>query len=87
MLEFNFKVVRFTSRSDTHQDVRGPEEVAEGVVQQVNERGCVKVGVTHHLGGEQGLPGAAAEKATHHAITHVHVMCHFLCEKDKGGHW
>lgn len=58
--------------------MRSSEEVAEGVVQQVDEGGCVQVGVAHHLRGEQGLPGATAEKATHHAIAHVHVMCHFL---------
>lgn len=64
--------------SDTHQHVCSSEEVAERVVQQVDEGRCVQVGVTHHLRGEQGLSGAAAEKATHHAIAHVHVVRHFL---------
>lgn len=54
------------------------EEVAEGVVKQVDEGGCVQISIAHHLRGKQGLSGAAAEKATHHAIAHVHVMCHFL---------
>ena len=54
------------------------EQVAEGVVQQVDEGGGVQVSVAHHLGGEQGLPGAAAEEATHHAVAHVHVVCDFL---------
>lgn len=60
------------------------EEVAEGVVQQVDEGGGVQVGVTHDLGGEQGLPGAAAEEATHHAVAHVHVVCHFLKGSGRG---
>lgn len=54
------------------------EEIAERVVEQVDEGGCVQVGVTHHLGGKQRLSGATAEKATHHAVAHVHVVCHFL---------
>ncbi|KAF3843997.1 hypothetical protein F7725_016045 [Dissostichus mawsoni] len=37
-------------------------------------RGGVQVGVTHHLGGEQCLSGAAAEQTAHHAVTHVHVL-------------
>lgn len=61
--------------------MRGSEQVAEGVVQQVDEGGGVQVSVTHHLGGEQSLSGAAAEKAPHHAVAHVHVVRDFL----KGG--
>lgn len=59
----------------------GSEEVAKRVVQQVDEGSCIQVGVAHHLGGEQGLSGAAAEKATHHAVAHVHVVGHFLKKK------
>lgn len=81
-LLFIVEVVRFL-RSDTHQYVCSSEEVAEGVVQQVDEGGCVQVGVTHHLRGEQGLSGATAEKATHHAVAHVHVMCHFLKRQEE----
>lgn len=66
--------------ADTHQHVRGSEQVAEGVVQQVDEGGGVQVGVTHHLGGEQRLSRAAAEKASHHAVAHVHVVSDFLRE-------
>lgn len=54
------------------------EQVAEGIVQQIDEGGGVQVGVTHHLGGKQGLSGAAAEQTTHHAIAHVHVVSYFL---------
>lgn len=64
--------------ADTHQHVRGSKQVAEGVIQQVDEGGGVQVGVTHHLGGEQCLSRAAAEKASHHAVAHVHVMSDFL---------
>lgn len=56
----------------------GSEEVAEGIVEQVDEGSCVEICIAHHLGGEQSLSGAAAEKATHHAVAHVHVMCDFL---------
>lgn len=62
----------------THKDVCGSEEVAEGIVEQVDEGSCVEICIAHHLGGEQSLSGAAAEKATHHAVAHVHVMCDFL---------
>lgn len=64
--------------SEPHQHMCSSEQIAEGVVQQVDEGCCVQVGVTHHLRGEQGLSGATAEKASHHAVAHVHVVCHFL---------
>lgn len=64
--------------SNAHQHVCSSEEVAEWIVQQVNEGGCVQVSIAHHLGSKQGLSGATAEKATHHAVAHVHVMCDFL---------
>lgn len=67
----------------THQYMSSSEQVAERVVEQVNEGGCIQVGVTHHLGGKQSLSGATAEKASHHAIAHVHVMCHFLTGKKR----
>lgn len=67
----------------THQDMGGSEEVAEGVVEEVDEGGCIEISVAHHLAGEQGLPRAAAEEAPHHPIAHVHVMGHFL--QAKGG--
>lgn len=57
------------------------EEVAEWVVQQVDEGGGVEVGVAHHLAGEERLPGAAPEQAAHHPVAHVHVMSHFLQNK------
>lgn len=62
----------------THQDVGSSEEVAEGVIQQVDEGGRVEVRVAHHLAGEEGLPRAAAEQAPHHPVAHVHVVRHFL---------
>ena len=61
-----------------HQDVGSSEEVAEGVIEQIDEGGCIEVSVPHHLAGEEGLSGAAAEQAPHHPIAHVHVMCYFL---------
>lgn len=67
----------------THQDMGGSEEVAERVVKEVDEGGCIEVGVAHHLAGKQGLPGAAAEEAPHHPVAHVHVMGHFLQAKDR----
>lgn len=62
--------------------MRGPEQVAEGVVEEVDEGGGVQVGVAHHLGGKQRLSGPAAEQAPRHAVAHVHVMRHLL-EKTK----
>lgn len=38
-----------------HQHMGGPEEVAEGVVEEVDEGGSVEVGVAHHLRGEERL--------------------------------
>lgn len=38
-----------------------PEQIAEGVVEQVDEGGRVQVGVAHHLGGKQCLPGSTAK--------------------------
>lgn len=87
-MDLTFEGTCLPLHSGSHQYVCSSEEVAEGVVQQVDEGGRVQVSVTHHLRGKQGLSGAAAEKATHHAIAHVHVVCHFLKgEKEKRGHW
>lgn len=54
------------------------EEVAEGVIQQIDERCCIEISITHHLTGKEGLPGATAKQASHHPIAHVHVMSYFL---------
>jgi len=71
--------------SAAHQDVGGSEEVAEGVVEEVDEGGCIEIGIAHHLAGKQGLPRAAAEEAPHHPVAHVHVMGHFLQAKGRSG--
>lgn len=70
-------------RSATHQDVGGSEEVAEGVVEEVDEGGCIEISIAHHLAGKQGLPRAAAEEAPHHPVAHVHVVGHFLEAKSR----
>lgn len=62
----------------THQNVGGSEEVAEGVVEEIDEGGCIEVSVAHHLAGKQRLPRAAAEEAPHHPVAHIHVVGHFL---------
>lgn len=59
------------------------EEVAEWVIQQIDERRCVEVSITHHLTGKERLPGAAAEQASHHPVAHVHVMRHFLKQRTR----
>ncbi|KAF3842595.1 hypothetical protein F7725_024546 [Dissostichus mawsoni] len=46
-------------------------DVAEGVVQQVDEGGGVKVSVAHHLRGKQRLSGSTAEQTSHHAVAHL----------------
>lgn len=61
----------------------GSEEVAEGVVEEVYEGGCIEISIAHHLAGKQGLPRAAAEEAPHHPVAHVHVMGHFLQAKGR----
>ena len=66
----------------THQNVSGPEQVAEGVVEQVDEGRGVQVRVAHHLGGKQSLPRATAEQTAHHAVAHIHVVGDFLGERD-----
>jgi len=58
--------------------VGSSKEVAEGIVEQVDERCCIEIGISHHLTGKQGLPGATAKQASHHPVAHVHVMSHFL---------
>lgn len=62
----------------THQDVCGSEQVAERVVEQVDEGGGVQVGVTHHLRGKQRLSRSTTKQTSHHAIAHIHVMGHLL---------
>ena len=67
----------------THQNVSGPEQVAEGVVEQVDEGRGVQVRVAHHLGGKQSLPRATAEQTAHHAVAHIHVVGDFLGERER----
>lgn len=64
--------------SESHQYVCSSEQIAEGVVEQVDEGGGVQISVAHHLGGKQGLPGSTAKQTSHHAVAHVHVMGDFL---------
>lgn len=59
------------------------EEITERVVQEVDERCCIKVCIAHHLAGKQRLSGAASEEASHHSIAHVHIMSHFLQSESK----
>ncbi len=66
-----------------HQHVSSSEQVAEGVVEQVDEWGSIQVSVTHHLRRKQSLPRAAAEQTSHHPVAHVHVMSHFLMTQRK----
>lgn len=67
----------------SHQHMSSSEQVAEGVIEQVDEGGSVQVSIAHHLGGKQSLTRAAAEQTSHHAIAHVHVMGHFLQRTEK----
>lgn len=62
----------------THQNMCSSEQVAEGVVEQVNEGGGVQVGVTHHLRGKQRLSRSTTKQTSHHAIAHIHIMGDFL---------
>lgn len=66
------------ARSDSHQHMCSSEQIAEGVIEQVDEGGSVQVSVAHHLGGKQRLPGSTAKQTSHHAVAHVHVMGDFL---------
>lgn len=54
------------------------EEVTERIIQEVDERCCIEVRITHHLAGKESLSGATSEQASHHPVAHVHVMSHFL---------
>lgn len=65
----------------THQDMGSSEEVAEWVIQQIDERCCIEISITHHLTGKEGLPGATAKQASHHPIAHIHIMSYFLKEQ------
>lgn len=67
----------------THQHMGGSKQVAEWVVEQVDEWGSIQVSITHHLRGKQSLPRATAEQTTHHSIAHVHVMSHFLISQQR----
>ena len=59
------------------------EEVAERVIQQVDERCCIEISIAHHLTGKEGLPGATAEQAPHHPVAHVHIVSYFLKTENK----
>lgn len=54
------------------------EEVAEWIVQQVDEGRFVEVSVPHHVASKKHLTRATAEQASHHPVAHVHVTSHFL---------
>lgn len=61
-----------------YQDRGCPEEVAEGIVEEVDEGGGIKVCVAHQLVGKERLARATAEEAAHLPIAHVHLMRDFL---------
>lgn len=61
-----------------YQDGGCPEEVTEGVVEEVEEGGGVEVRVAHQLAGKQRLARAAAEEAAHLPVAHIHLVCDFL---------
>ena len=61
--------------------VRCSKQVTERVKEQVDARGGVKVSVAHDLARKQSLARTAPQKAAHHSVTHVHVMCDFLKRK------
>lgn len=68
--------------------MRGSKQVAERVVQQVDEGGGIQVSVAHHLGGKESLSGSTAEQTPHHTVAHVHVMGDFLGgEKNRHKGW
>jgi len=66
----------------SHQNMGGSEQVAEGVVEQVDERGSIQISITHHLRSKQCLPRATAKQASHHPVAHVHVMSNSLMSQD-----
>lgn len=67
-----------------YQDGGCPEEVAEGIVEEVDEGGGVEVRVAHQLVGEEGLARAAAEEAAHLPVAHVHLVRDFLRARQDG---
>jgi len=71
----------------SHQHMGGSEQVAEGVVEQVDERGSIQISVAHHLRCKQSLPRATAEQASHHPVAHVHVMGDSLMSQDTENYW
>ena len=62
------------TRETTDQDWRSREEIIEGVVQQVDAGGGVKICITHQLASEQRLSGTAAQEAAHLAVGYVHPV-------------
>ncbi len=70
-------------RERTDQDWWGHEEVIEGVVQQIEAGGGVKICIAHQLAGKQRLSGAAAQEAAHLAIGHVHSVGQHLQTRTK----
>lgn len=67
-----------------YQDGGRPEEVAEGIVEEVDEGGGIEVRVAHQLVGEEGLARAAAEEAAHLPVAHVHLVRDFLRARQDG---
>lgn len=67
-----------------YQDRGSPEEVAEGVIEEVDEGGSVEVCVAHQLVGKECLTRATAEQAAHLPIAHVHLMRDFLWVQQDG---
>ena len=54
------------------QHGRGAEHEECRVVEEVEETAGVDVGESHHLGGEESLPGPGSEQRPHGAVGHLH---------------
>lgn len=63
---------------DTYQYMSSSEQVAEGVVEKVDEGGSIQISIAHCLRCKKSLSGTTTEETSHHAVTHIHVMRYFL---------
>lgn len=66
------------SRLVRHQHGGSTEHVGKGIVDEVEARKRVEVGVAQDLRTEEGEAGARAEEGAEFAVRRIHFMRHFL---------
>jgi len=60
----------------TYEHGGGAEHVAERIIDEVEKRCGIEVGISHDLRREKCLARAGAEQTAHHSVCQIHPVSH-----------